>query len=41
MLTFTRRALREGGRFVDRRPRAAHTVFSLFGVGALIYLLIA
>ncbi len=46
MFTFTKRALREGGRFVDRRPKAAvalaatHTVFSLFGVGALIYLLI-
>ena len=47
MFTFTKRALREGGRFVDRRPRAAvalaatHTAFSLFGVGALLYMLIA
>jgi serine/threonine-protein kinase len=47
MFTFTKRALREGGRFVDRRPNAAvalaatHTAFSLFGVGALIYMLIA
>ena len=47
MFTFTKRALREGGRFVDRRPLAAvalaatHAVFSLFGVGALIYLLSA
>ena len=47
MFTFTKRALREGGRFVDRRPWAAvalaatHAVFSLFGVGALIYLLSA
>ena len=47
MFTFTKRALREGGRFVDRRPNAAvalaatHAAFSLFGVGALIYMLIA
>jgi len=47
MYTFTKRALREGGRFVDRRPNAAIAIaatqaaFSVFGVGALIYLLIA
>jgi hypothetical protein len=47
MFTFTKRALREGGRFVDRWPNAAvalaaaHAAFSLFGVGAPIYMLIA
>jgi serine/threonine protein kinase len=47
MFTLTKRVLREGGRMVDHRPRLAVTVaaaqagFSLFGVVALIWMLVA
>ena len=47
MFTLTKRVLREGGRLVDHRPRLAVAVaatqagFSLFGVVALIWLIVA
>jgi len=46
MFTATKRALREGGRLVDRRPRvavalaAAYSGFAVFGVASLIYMLV-
>jgi eukaryotic-like serine/threonine-protein kinase len=47
MFTLTKRMLREGGRMVDRRPRfavgmaMAQAALSLFGVGSLIYFIVA
>ena len=47
MFTLTKRVLREGGRFVDRRPWVAVTLamvqtsLSLVGVAALVYMIVA